>query len=137
MNCKTKVKRLLMIKIIIEKTVLIMASMLTMLKAAKTDKKIKMKIEVIIGTKIRTFLILVDSTKEDNLEIENIVMIPDLEIVDLITIEETKMATKMIQTTSEIKHIAESGLTAVIQMLKLSRKFGSVHWTEKLGRTIS
>lgn len=137
MNCKTKVKRLLMIKIIIEKTVLIMASMLTMLKAAKIDKKIKMKIEVIIGTKIRTFLILVDSTKEDNLEIENIVMILDLEIVDLITIEETKMATKMIQTTLEIKHIAESGLTAVIQILKLSGKFGSVHWTEKLGRTIS
>ena len=126
-----------MIKIIIEKMVLIMASMQTMLKAAKTDKKIKMKIEHITGTKIRTFLILADSIKEDNLEKENIVMIQHLVIVHLTTIEEAKMATKMIKTTSEIKHTAESGLTAVIQILKLSGKFGLVHWTEKLGRTIS
>jgi pyruvate/2-oxoglutarate/acetoin dehydrogenase E1 component len=109
--------------------------MVKILKAEKVDKIRKMKIEVTLGTKIRTFLILVDSIKEDNLEKENIEMILDLVTADQTTIEETMMTTK--KTILEIKDTAESGLTGEILILILSGKFGSVHWTEKLARAIS
>ena len=113
-----------------------MAMMETMHMAEKADKIRRMKIEV-IGTKIRTFLTLVDSIKEDNREKESTEMTRVLAAKGQITIEETIMTTKMIKTTTMIKHMAENGLTGVILTLKLSSKFGLERWTEKLGRAIS
>ena len=54
-------------------------------------------------------------------------MILDLLIEHPITIEEAMMTTKMIKTILATKHTVENGLTAVIQILILSGKFGSVH----------
>jgi hypothetical protein len=117
-----KVKLHQKIKITIVKMVPKLVPMGTRHKVKRVDKT--PKIEATIGTKIRTFLIQVDSTKEDSPEIENTEMTPDPSTRDQIAIDKMMTTTKMILTTSEIKDMEEVGLIGVIQILILSGKFG-------------
>lgn len=126
-----------MIQIIIAKMVLAMAPMATKGKAEKVDKTRKTISEAIIETRIRTFLMVASSIRGTNLERGSTGMTPDQEIAGRSTISETMMMVRMIDTTLKIKDMAEIGQIGVTLTLRLSDKFGSARWTEKLDKMTS